>query len=155
MSEERPKVQARLPVDCTFTINIDEIVKHIDVSGHAEDDLQDTIKDTIENSSRIEEHLKDLISGVINNDYAYQIERGDEAYSMIEDLDLYDFDSFNDLQREVSELGDGDEIKALWKEIFRLRKILEETARLFALWGSYEREEATPETLEFFGNSAM
>ena len=152
MSEER-KVQ--VPINCTFSIDVDEIVKHIDFSDHAEDDLQETIKDSIENSGRIEEHLQQLISDVIENNWSHQIERGEEAYSMIENLDLTDFESFNDLAREVDDLVDEDEIKALWKEIFRLRKILEETARLFALWGSYEREEATPETLEFFGNRAM
>ena len=70
MSEER-KVQ--VPINCTFTIDVDEIAKHIDFSDHAEDDLQETIKDTIENSGRIEEHLQQLISGVIENNWSDQI----------------------------------------------------------------------------------
>ena len=148
----------QIPVNCTFTINKDDLPAgsdSFDISDHTDD-----LVEIVRNSWKLEEWVEEIASSRIQSDYEYDIEKGMEAYENFENLDLDDFDEFIDLKRRVNALDseDGDDensdITRLWKHVTRLEKTLEEVARLFATWSTYERDTAEPETLEFFGSAS-
>ena len=145
----------QIPVNCTFTINKDDLPAgsdSFDISDHTDD-----LVEVVRNSWKLEEWVEEIASSRIQSDYEYDIEKGMEAYENFENLDLDDFDEFIDLKRRVNALDseDGDDensdITRLWKHVTRLEKTLEEVARLFATWSTYDRDSAEPEVIDFFG----
>tara|TARA_R110002012_G_C11330026_1_gene576899 strand:- start:15 stop:551 length:537 start_codon:yes stop_codon:yes gene_type:complete len=148
----------QIPINCTFTINKDDLPSGSDIDL-SHDNHKDEIIDIVKNSWRIEEWIEELASSKIESDYSYEIDKGVQAYDNFENLELDDFDSFNDLYRRVNELdqedGDGNsDITRLWRHVMRLEKTLEEVSRLFVTWANYDSSSATQETIHFFGSTS-
>jgi len=148
----------QIPVNCTFTINKDDLPAGSDSFDIS--DFTDGIVELIRNNWKLEEWVEELASSKMESDYSYEIEKGVEAYENFENLDLDDFDEFTSLVRRVNALDnedgedDNNDIARLWKEVHRLSRTLLEVSRLFATWATYERDTAEPEVIDFFGSAS-
>jgi hypothetical protein len=143
-----------IPINCSFTINKEDLPSGSESIDLSDDCHKDEIIDIVRNSYQLEEWVEEIASSRIESDYSYEIEKGEQAYDQLENLDLEEFEEFKDLQLLVRELNGDDQnsdLNRLWKEVGRLHKVMEEVARLFATWSNFDPEQADEETIAFFG----